>query len=76
MIVLLKMHASDKTFDEFCLKTIKQIFFSNMLSVIRGQRTQFFGGGNIHNENPEEGAWSSYCNDFEKSEWEYFPSNQ
>ena len=56
MIVLLKIHASDKTFDEFCLKTIKQIFFSNMLSVIRGQRTQFFGGGDIHNENPEEGA--------------------
>ena len=26
----------------------------------------------FHKENPEEGAWSAYCNDFEKSEWEYF----
>ena len=27
-------------------------------------------------ENPEEGAWSANCNDFEKSEWEYFLSKQ
>ena len=27
-----------------------------------------------HKENAEEGA--EYCNDFEKSEWEYFLSNQ
>ena len=25
-----------------------------------------------HKENPDEGACSVYCNDFEKSEWEYF----
>ena len=24
-----------------------------------------------HKENSEEGFWSTYCNDFEKSEWEY-----
>ena len=25
-----------------------------------------------HKENPDEGDWSAYCNDFEKSDWEYF----
>ena len=25
-----------------------------------------------HKENSEEGAWSAYCNNFEKSKWEYF----
>ena len=29
-----------------------------------------------HKENPEEGAWSVYCNDFEKSEWDYLLSKQ
>ena len=29
-----------------------------------------------HKENPEEGAWSAYCNDFEKSKWEYLLSKQ
>ena len=29
-----------------------------------------------HKEKPEEGAWSAYCNDFEKSEGEYFLSKQ
>ena len=29
-----------------------------------------------HKPDPEDGAWSAYCNDFEKIEWEYFLSNQ
>ena len=29
-----------------------------------------------HKGKPEEVAWSPYCNDFGKSEWEYFLSNQ
>ena len=29
-----------------------------------------------HKENPEEGAWYAYCNDFEQNEWECFLSNQ
>ena len=29
-----------------------------------------------HKENPEERARPLYCNDFEKSKWEYFLSSQ
>ena len=29
-----------------------------------------------HKKNSEEGAWSAYCNDFEKIKWEYFLSNK
>ena len=30
----------------------------------------------LHKKNPEEYAWSAYCNDFEKSEWEFFLSKE
>ena len=29
-----------------------------------------------HKKNSEDGAWSTYCNDFEKKKWEYFLSNK
>ena len=29
-----------------------------------------------HKKNSEEGTWSAYCSDFEKSKWEYFLSNK
>ena len=29
-----------------------------------------------HKKNSEERAWSAYCNDSEKSKWEYFLSNK
>ena len=52
-----------------------------------GQRSNFlegppsipFLGGtswSSHKENPEEGAWSAYCNDFEKGNSKYFLSKQ
>ena len=36
MIVLLKTYTASKTFGKICLKAIRDTFFSNMWSVIRG----------------------------------------
>ena len=36
MMVLLKIYVAVKIFSKICLKAIRDIFFSNMLSVIRG----------------------------------------
>ena len=36
MIVLLKIYARSKIFGKICLKAIRDTFFSNMWSVIRG----------------------------------------
>ena len=114
MILLLKIYATEIFFKKIiCLKTIGDIFFSNMWSGISGEtrRLKFLVGGDIHqkgklqtygiagrtrppshlvppipslsetswsphNENPEEGAWPTYCNDFEKNEWECLLSKQ
>ena len=38
MTVLLKIHAAGKIFGKICLKAIRATFFSNIWSVIRGEK--------------------------------------
>ena len=80
MIVLLKMHASGKIFDKICLKSVRDTFFFQYLVCDQGQGDSIPSVTGTtwspRKENPEKGAWSTYRNDFEKSEWEYFLSNQ
>ena len=48
-------------------------------NVLEGHPSIPFLGGtswSFHKEKPEEGAWSSYCNDFEKGKSKYFLSKQ
>ena len=47
MSVLLKMHVSGKIFHKICIKVVRVPFFPNIWSVIRGQGSQFFDGGDI-----------------------------
>ena len=47
MILLLKMHASGKTFDRICLKTVTDTFFSAYGVCSGDRRTQSFGRGDI-----------------------------
>ena len=82
----LKMHVASKNFEKICLKAIRDPFFKYVVcDQGKNDRTQFFGGRcNLqkskvqapHKDNPNESAWSVYCNNSENSEWEYFSSKQ
>ena len=96
MIVKLIMYA--KIFVKICLRAVRDTFFYNIWSAIRGgigeinllmgvmsnRKGAKFGllglqgdppipslsgtSWSPHKENPEEGAWSAYCNDLGMSE--------
>ena len=51
------MHASGKTFDKICLKAVRDTFFSNIWSVIRGQSHSIFGGSDIQQLEKVQTFW-------------------
>ena len=79
MIVYLKMHAAVKSYGKICLKAIGDTF--SLICGLwsgEGQGTHFLGGDNIQQKGKVQtfglvgSGCSAYCNDFGKSEWEYF----
>ena len=81
---------ASKIFGKICPKAIRDTSFSiwdlrpgegqgglnYLVGVILNRRGKFKILGLQDKEILEEGSWYDYCNNFEKSKWEYFLSKQ
>ena len=57
MIVLLKMHVSDKMFDRTCLKAVRVAFFPIYGVWSRGRGLNFLSGGDIKQKGKVQTFW-------------------